>query len=338
LGKVDNAADVLLHKSGSGKQMVELFVGMARAAGMKAYVMQVPNRSERLFTPEWMTFSQFENYVAIVNVDGKEEFFAPGSRYCPYGHLPWESMISQGLRQTDGGTDFAITPQESYTYNRTTRVANLTMAEDGKVNGPLTMTFTGSQALLWRHIGLRGDDASLKDSLREDMEQRLPKTLEVHVTDIKNFDDYENPLVVDYEVEGSLGTLSGKRLVIPVELFAAESVAAFPHDKREFAVYFNYPANIQDAVRVRLPKNLVVEANPASSKFNFKESGMYSLYVTPEAGNITVRRNFAFASVVVPTEKYQDLRMFYSQFEAKDKDSVVLKVVSVEAADAPKAN
>jgi len=176
--------------------------------------------------------------------------------------------------------------------------------------------------------------------LREDMEQRLPKTLEVRVTDVRNIDDYEKPLLIDYEVKGSLGKITGKRLVIPAELFASESVAVFPHDKRELAVYFEYPANIQDAIRIRLPKNLVVEANPASSKFNFKESGVYSFNVTPEADNITVRRNFAFASVVVPTEKYQDLREFYSQFEAKDKDSVVLKVAPVEASavEEPKAN
>ena len=340
LGKVDNAADVLQHKRGNGKQMVELFVGMARAAGMKAYVMQVPDRSERLFTPGWMSFYQFDNYVAIVNVDGKEQFFAPGSRYCPYGHLPWWSTIVQGLRQTDGGTDFAVTPEEPYTYNRTTRVANLTMADDGSVKGTANMTFAGSQALYWRHKALRGDEASLKDSLRENMEERLPKTLEVRVTDIKNTDDYEKPLLVDYEVKGSIGTPTGKRLVLPVELFAAESRAVFPHDKRELPVYFEYPLNMQDAIRIRLPKNLAIEASPDSSKFDLKGFAMYSLNVTPAADNITIRRNFASASVVVPVANYQDLRTFYSQFEAKDKDSVVLKVAPVEAsvADGPKVN
>jgi len=340
LGKVDNTADVLQHKRGSGTQLVELFVGMARAAGMKAYVMQVPDRSERLFTPGWLSMNQFDNYVAIVNVDGKEQFFAPGSRYCPYGHLPWWSTIVQGLRQTDGGTDFAQTPEEPYTFNRTTRVANLTMADDGSVKGTAEMTFAGSRALHWRQKALRGDEASLKDSLREDMEERLPKTLEVRVTDIKNIEDYEKPLLVNYEVKGSIGTPTGKRLVLPVELFAAESRAAFPHDKRELPVYFEYPVSMQDAIRIRLPKSLAIEASPASSKFDFKGNAMYSLNVAPAADNITVRRNFASAAVVVPTANYQELRTFYSQFEAKDKDSVVLKVAPVEASavEEPKAN
>lgn len=48
LGKVSNAFDVYRHKRGSGDQLTMLFVGMARAAGMKAYMMLVPDRSERL--------------------------------------------------------------------------------------------------------------------------------------------------------------------------------------------------------------------------------------------------------------------------------------------------
>jgi len=160
------------------------------------------------------------------------------------------------------------------------------------------------------------------------------------VTDIKNIEDYEKPLLVNYEVKGSIGTPTGKRLVLPVELFAAESRAAFPHDKRELPVYFEYPVSMQDAIRIRLPKSLAIEASPASSKFDFKGNAMYSLNVAPAADNITVRRNFASAAVVVPTANYQELRTFYSQFEAKDKDSVVLKVAPVEASavEEPKAN
>ncbi len=49
--QVKNAADVLSQKRGSATQLTELFVGMARAAGMKAYFMLVPDRSEEFFVP-----------------------------------------------------------------------------------------------------------------------------------------------------------------------------------------------------------------------------------------------------------------------------------------------
>ncbi|HVG27514.1 MAG TPA: DUF3857 domain-containing protein, partial [Acidobacteriaceae bacterium] len=132
LGKLSNAADVLEHKRGSATQITELFVGMARAAGMTADLMLVPDRSQDLFTEYWLSFRQFDDVIAIVSVDGKERFFDPGSRFCSYGHLAWQHTFVQGLRQKDGETTFGQTPGDPYTENKTIRVANLNMDEKGQ--------------------------------------------------------------------------------------------------------------------------------------------------------------------------------------------------------------
>jgi hypothetical protein len=62
------------------------------------------------FVPSWLSFQQFDDVIAIVNVDGKEMYFDPGCRYCAYGHLAWEHTLVQGLRQTEKGTEFGGTP------------------------------------------------------------------------------------------------------------------------------------------------------------------------------------------------------------------------------------
>ena len=95
--QVKNAADVLSHKRGSETQLTELFVGMARAAGMKAYFMLVPDRSEEIFVPGWESFRQFDDVIAVVTVDGKERYFDPGCRYSPYGHLAWQHTPGAGI-------------------------------------------------------------------------------------------------------------------------------------------------------------------------------------------------------------------------------------------------
>ena len=331
LGKVNNAFDVLTHKRGSGREMAELFVGMARAAGMKAYLMIVSDRSERLFASGWMNFSQLDNTLAIVTVDGKEKFFDPGGRYCPYGHLEWENTDVMGLRQGDNGTSFAQTPGTTYIENKTGRAANLYMDEQGGITGTINLSFTGDPALAWRQRALRGDPESLRHALRTYLEDRLPKSLEVSVESIKDIDDYEKPLSVDYKVKGALGTPTGKRLLVPVDVFLAQSRAAFPHEKRELAVYFHYPEVVQDAMRINLPKNMTLEAAPASSKFDIKGSAMYTMGVTPAPNNVTSRRVFANNDILIPPAEYGGLRSFYSQFEAKDQESIVLKQAPVES-------
>jgi len=334
-GKVNNAADVLTHKRGSATELTLLFIGMARAAGMDAYAMNVPSRSDKLFAPGWMNFQQFDDIVAIVSVDGKDRFFDPGSRYCEFGHLEWQHTFVGGLRQTAAGTEIGQTPGDGYSSNKRTRVANLTMDEQGKVTGKIDLTFTGAPALRWRHRALTGDEESLRNALRNNLEAMLPKSLEVKVTEIKNLDDYEKPLAVSYEVKGSMGTPTGKRLVLPVDLFTAGASATFPQEKRELAVYFEYPEIVQDALRVSFPKGFAMEAAPTEGKFGIPQKAAYDITTTSTPTSYTTRRLYEFGEFLVPSAEYGTLRGFYSQFEAKDQESVVLKVAPAVVASTP---
>ncbi len=102
--EVHNTDDIWTRKRGSDDQITQLFVAMARAAGMKAYIAAVTGRDRSLFMRGYLTTSQLDDLIAIVNIDGKEQYFDPGSRYCPYEHLAWKHTSVEGIRQTEGGS------------------------------------------------------------------------------------------------------------------------------------------------------------------------------------------------------------------------------------------
>jgi hypothetical protein len=328
LAKVSNAFDVWKNKRGSGDQITMLFIGMARAAGLKAYYMTVTSRSDSLFVPNWLNFSQLDSTLAVVNVGGKETYFDPGARYCQYGHLTWGDSFASGVRQVDGGTAFGNAPGDLYTSNQEGRTGNFTMDEHGNITGKIVMSYTGDHALTWRQRALRGDTDSLHHSLKESMEAQIPKSLQIEVGTITDIDNYEKPLQVEYTVKGTLGTVTGKRMIIPVDIFVAESKPAFTHEKRELAVYFEYPELIRDATRINFPASMSVEAAPTSSSASIKNRALYQLEITPAPTSITVRRTFGFNDIVVKQEEYQELRTYYQQFETKDHDSIVLKTAA----------
>ncbi len=331
-GKVKSAADVLSHKRGSSTQMTELFVGMARAAGMKAYFMLLPDRSIELFTPSWLSFHQFDDLIAIVNVDGKDVYFDPGDRYCPYGHLAWEHTFVRGLRQVDGGTDFGSTSGDDYKVNRMQRVANLKMDEKGQIGGTIKLTFMGAAAVRWRQAALTGDDESLKHGLTKELEGMVPKSLEVKVGQMDHLEEYEQPLVVTYEVTGTLGTTTGKRLILPADVFEAGSSTTFADEKRVLPVYFHYSKLTQDAMRVNVPEGFTVEAVPAEAKLNLTGQEAYSFVATQDARGFTARRDYLQNELIVMPKDYDGLRKYYSQVESKDQESVVLKMAPVTTA------
>jgi hypothetical protein len=325
LGKLNNADDVLTHKRGNSTEITQLFVGMARAAGLTADLMLVPDRSQEFFLSGWLSFRQFDATVAIVNVDGKEQFFDPGSRFCPYGRLAWEHTFVDGLRQKDGETAFEKTSGDGYAANGTGRVANLNMDDKGQITGSVNLSFVGAPALHWRQVSLRGDQESLQHDLRSSLEHMLPNSLEVTAITVDGLDDYEHPLKISCHVSGTLGAWTGKRLVMPVDLFLSSATATFPHEKREAAVYFHYPQSVQDALRINFPATFSVEAAPSAAKFGLPKVAIYNMTVTSAPTYFTTRRVFVFGDIAVSPADYTPLRSFYSQFEANDQQSVVLK-------------
>jgi len=305
--------------------------------------MVVPDRSREFFLPQWLSMSQFDDTIAVVNVDGKDQFFDPGERYMPYGQLAWQHTLVKGLRQKGNETEFADAPVGGgYKDNTAARVANLTMDATGKITGKIDMTYTGASALRWRHNALRGDDESLKHELRTSLEGIMPHTLEVKDVTVSNISDYENPLKVTYTVEGTLGSWTGKRLVLPADIFLVNHKATFPHEKREMAVDFECPQWIRDALRINLPSNFSVEAAPTAAKYNFKKLAGYGLSVESAPTSFTTRREYIFADVFVLPDEYSQLRTFYSQLETNDQQSIILKSTTAgptaTASNTPGAN
>jgi hypothetical protein len=324
LKEVHGVDDIWARKRGSGDQLTELFVAMARAVGMKAYVAVVADRDRGIFVPGYLNFGQLDDSIAIVNVDGKEQYFDPGSRYCAYQHLAWKHTMTSGIRQIDGGSAIFASPGEPYTTSRVQRVANLTMDKQGIVTGTVKMTFIGSPALSWRQSSLTGDSTSLERELRVSVEHLLPQGMDVKVASIEKLEDYELPLVVNFNVTGPIGSSTGKRLLFPGDIFESNSMPTFTHEKRETTVYFHYPYLHQDAVRVNFPSSISVESIPSSTKQQFQNFALYTSSTESTPTSVTVRRNYTLGEIIFMQKEYADLRSFYSKMETKDQESVVL--------------
>ena len=333
---IHSVDDILKRKRGNDDQLTDLFVSMVRAAGVKAYLMAVADRDKRIFLPSYLDLSQLDDFIAIVPLNGKDVFFDPGQRYCPFGHLSWRHSMSAGLRQVEGGSALVSTPGGSYKEARTTRIADLVLDEHGSATGSVTVTLTGDPALYWRQEALRGDDTSLNKDLRTDMENILPGGMEVRVTKVENLSDQAEPLKVVYEVKGGIGSPTGKRLLVPASLFEVNEKARFTSPKREMPVDMHYASYVQDAVRLKLPAGLVVESAPTDANEHISNTASYTTSVQKAPDSITLRRNLILGRSVYGNDEYPDLRTFYGKMQARDQETVVLTRATSVAAASPK--
>ncbi len=316
--------DVLARKRGSGDQLAELYVAMARAAGLKAYLAGVSDRQSRFFIPMYLTLRQLDDYIAIVNVDGKDVSYDPGQRYCEPGHLAWQHALSSGIRQTDSGAEMYTAPAESYKFGHVKRIGDLALDDNGVASGTVMLTYFGDPALHWRQAGLRDDDTGLRDALRVELEQMLAGGMEIKVTDIANLADSSKPLIVTYSIKGPVGASTGKRLMVPAFLFQMNSKPKFSAPKREIAVDLHFASYTQDAVRWKLPASLVVESAPETEHGMMKQIAQYEFNARKGPNTITTFRNLTLASPFFMPAEYDELRTFYTKIDNKDQESIIL--------------
>jgi hypothetical protein len=323
--KIKTAEDIWNVKRGDADEIAILFVGLARAAGLKAYVQAVTNRDQTIFVPIFLSMSQLDDDIAIVELDGKEEFFDPGERYCPFGQLHWKHTLSQGLRQTEKGTELAQTPAPTYRETTILRNADLTVASNGAVQGTLRISMSGSQALHWRQRALATDEEEIKKEFENRVQEQVPAGVTVKTNHFLALSEYDKTLMAVLDVSGSMGTATSKRVFLPVTFFEAGSKPLFVHEKRKVPVDLDYPYQVQDSVVIHLPQTFTVESAPKDAQIPFPKFAVYQASFKQQPGTLQTGRVFVLANVLYTVDEYPSLKDFYQKINAKDQEQALLK-------------
>jgi len=155
---INNAEDLWKRGYGNGRQINWLFLAMARAAGFDAYSVYISSRSEYFFNPQLMNPNQLNGDVVLVKLNGKEVYCDPATAFAPFGLLPWPETAVKGLRLDKEGGSWVTTTLPPSSDSRIERKADLKLTETGSLEGKLTVTFSGLEAL-WRRIEERNEDA-----------------------------------------------------------------------------------------------------------------------------------------------------------------------------------
>jgi hypothetical protein len=324
--KVKTADDIWEQKRGNNDELTRLFIAMVRAADMKAYAMIVTNRNQGLLVPSYMDWDQLDDEIAIVPVNGKDMFFDPGERYCEFGKLHWKHTLTQGVRQRDGGTEIGQTPGLAYKDTRVLRIAQIKLSDDGKLSGLIRITFTGSEALRWRQAALRTDEEQAKKDFEEELQRNMPAGMVVKTNHFIGLTQYDNVLMVQVDVSGSMGTATGKRVFLPGTLFEANAKPLFVHDKRETPVDLHFPSQVEDQVTLTLPADFKIESVPKDAEIPLPQFADYVAKYKESDTTYSYGRFMVVANTLYHADEYPQLKDFYAKTNAQDQQQTVLHV------------
>jgi hypothetical protein len=329
----ENVEDVWKRGYGNGQQLTWLFLGMARAAGFEAYGCWVADRRNYFFNPKLMKSIELDSNVVLVKVDGKDMYFDPGGAYTPFGLLEWVETGVTGLRlDKDGGSWIQTTlPQPSESQIR--REAKLTLSDSGDLEGQVTVTYTGLEAMYHRVRERHEDDTARKKYLEDAIKDQIPSAAEVELANKPDWTSSETPLVavLNLKIPGWASS-AGKRATMPVGFFSAHEKHVFEHTDRVFPVYFEYPYEKLDDVTIDLPLGWQVSSVPPPQT----QDGhvlQYTMKVENNNGTLHVFRKFDVDMLLLPVKYYPALREFFQVVRSGDEQQILLQPSAASASN-----
>lgn len=327
-----NVEEILKRGYGDRSQLTWLYLALVRAAGFEAYGCLVADREQYFFNPKLMKGEELDTNVVLVKLNGKDLYFDPGNPVTPFGMLEWSKTGVLGLRLDGGGTWIQTTmPQAS--ESQIHREAKLTLSDSGDLEGTLTVTYIGLEAMYRRLQELHQDETARKKYLEDSLKDQIPAAAELELTNKPDWNASETPLVaiMNLKIPGWASS-AGKRALLPVGFFSAPEKHVFEHSNRVHPVYFQYPYQKIDDVTVDLPLGWQIGSVPAPAVRDNK-AAVYSLSVENNKTSVNVHRQLTVDIVILESKYYPALRNFFQVVKTGDEEQVLLQPSAASASN-----
>jgi Domain of Unknown Function with PDB structure (DUF3857) len=328
----NNVEDVWKRGYGDGAELTWLYLGLVRAAGIEAYGVWASDRRNYFFNPKMMDSNKLDANVVLLKLNAKDVYCDPGAAFTPFGMLPWDETSVTGLRMDKEGGSWVQTSLPESSASRIERKAKLKLDEStGSLEGKLTLTFTGLEAMRRRVEERHEDETERKKYLEDQVREYIPAAIDVDLTNKPDWSSSENPLVAEFDLKvPGWASAAGRRALIPVGLFDATEKRLFDHAVRVHPIYFEFPFQKLDDVTIELPLGWMVSSSPPAQDQNAKVV-VYTLKVDHDAGALHWTRNLNIDLLLVDTKFYPALRNFFQVVRTGDESQIVLQPATATA-------
>ncbi len=320
-----NVEEVWKHQYGGGVEISWLFLGLVRAAGFEAYAVLVSRRDTYFFKPALMNQWQLNDWIVMVKTGGKDLYFDPGTPYTPFGYLPWAETAIWGLRLDAEGGSWVTTSVPMSTESTISRTAQLKLTESGELEGKLTVTYTGLEAQGRRLQQRNADVAKKKEYLETEVKQWVPGNARLELTNQPAWTSSDEPLAAEFDFDvADWATTAGRRTLVPVGFFSAQEKHLFEHAGRVHPVYFEYPFEEKEDIKIEFPAGWTVKSLPPGQNLDQKLLA-FSLKVEDAKGVAHVTRWLKLGLINLEQKDYGGLRNFFQQVKTADEQQIVVE-------------
>jgi len=328
----ENVVDVLKRGYGTRDDVTRLYVALARAAGFPAYVVQVSDRKERFFDKAILSGSQLDSELAVVNVNGKDLYLDPGTRFCPFGLIRWTQTSVAALKLDPKGSTFSNVPSAGPADAVIVRSVRAALSPDGSLKGIINVEYKGQEALQQRLDAIAEDDEGRKKNLEDEMKRWLVSGAVVKLHDVQGWESKDTSFVANFDLTiPGYASVVGKRLLMPIFLFQNPQHDAFKFSDRKYPVYFPYAYGELDKVGITIPSGFSLEAVPSRQQLKLP----YAAYESASAvqGNQFISNRVLYlAGIFFEASRYSELKDFFGKVQGADEGQASFRTETTASA------
>jgi Domain of Unknown Function with PDB structure (DUF3857)/Transglutaminase-like superfamily len=331
LPEIKSVKDVIKRKAGSAMYIDLLFGSMAAALGFDSRVALIADRSKMFFDPK-MTNEAFVHPGGIgVKAGADWLVLNPGSRFAPYGMLPWYEEATWAMFVGEKDYYWRETPLTSYPVTKAKRTGKFTLLEDGTLEGTVTMEYSGHFALGYRLENYDESPAAREEAFKNEIKADM-SSAELTDVAIENIEDPSKPLIKRFKVRvPSYAQKTGKRLFLQPGFFEYGKAATFSGSDRKFDIFFRYPWSEEDKIEIAFPKNFDLDnAEQPVEVSDPSRIGSNQIKIGIDKANsvLVYDRKFHFGgggNVLFKSQVYQPLKNLFDAFHKVDSHTITLR-------------
>ena len=326
-----STSDTYKKLQGNSTDVNELFASLATAAGFEARLAFGGDRSEKFFNPNQAHVSFIHFSGVAVKVNGRWQYYDPGSMFSTYGMMPWSEENTSVLLL--GYKDYVTTetPLSDQNKSLAKRAGNFKLLEDGTLEGTVKIEYTGQLGYQYKMSNYDKSANQREENLKEEVKKQM-STAEISDISIENFADPEKPFTYQYKIRiPNYAQKTGKRLFLQPGVFEYGQEAEFSTATRKYAIYFNYPWAEKDSIEIQLPKNFSLDnADAPSDLTDPNRIGFLKINISVDDATNTLKYNREFyfgggGNILFPSTAYQPLKSLFDEFHKADMHAITLK-------------
>jgi hypothetical protein len=336
-GYKPHAADLVFRKQyGDCKDKANLMRALLKAAGVESYLVAIYSSDRTYVHEDWPSPSQFNHMIIAIRVAdegggkavvdaaslGRVLFFDPTSETTPMGDLPWREQGSFALVVAGDKGNILKMPSTDPETNSTDVTVNAELTGVGGLSASCSLVLRGQAAAQARAQKFYQDaDAYRGDVVAFFSGRASGLTLsKLDPSDRFHDNDFRLNLVAEAPAYGQL--MQSRLLVFNPSVLDPDRWSFPVNDKRAEPIVLRAQL-YRKHVHIKLPSGFTVDELPQSVKEK-AEWGAFSVRFEQSGGELTMEEELKTEGMMLPANRYLEIKKFFDQFNAADQQQAVL--------------